>query len=252
MNTRSGAEGYQRQLYYGGANYGGYPTFYNNPYNPYPYVDQSVGNQFTGRYSSGEPAYQQYTTDSVTYQFIPTSITPIQQQQQAPVQNNVKFVPCMCPVAVSMSPPIPEKRSDEIPTGPVVSQPSQSLVSETEGQPMSSSMKTLDEIELEESKWKQMKGSENKNWNWNVLRYLRNKSEYFFFKFRYSNFNFFTISFYWLIIVMCCKLQREVRKKANHVWEKSAHWKMFATMSPGQVHTWLAYTCTVNFLEFVT
>lgn len=152
MNTRSGADGYQRQLYYGGANYGGYPTFYNNPYNPYPYIDQSVGNQFTGRYSSGEPAYQQYTTDSVTYQFIPTSITPIQQQQQAPVQNNVKFVPCMCPVAVSMSPPIPEKRSDEISTGPIASQPSQSLVSETEGQPMSSSMKTLDEIELEESK----------------------------------------------------------------------------------------------------
>jgi hypothetical protein len=145
MNTRAGAEGYQRQLYYGGANYGGFPSFYNNPYNPYPYVDQSVGNQFTGRYSSGEPAYQQYTTDSVTYQFIPTSITPI--QPQAPAQNSVKFVPCMCPVAVSMSPPIPEKRSDENPSIQVAPQ---SI--ENESQPLISSAKTLDEIEFEESK----------------------------------------------------------------------------------------------------
>lgn len=148
MNTRAGVEGYQRQLYYGGANYGGYPTFYNNPYNPYPYVDQSVGSQFTGRYSSGEPAYQQYTTDSVTYQFIPTSITPI--QPQVPAQNNVKFVPCMCPVAVSMSPPIPEKRSDENPSIQVSQQ--QPMTMDSESQSLLSSTKTLDEIELEESK----------------------------------------------------------------------------------------------------
>lgn len=149
MNTRAGGDGYQRQLYYGGSNYGGFPSFYNNPYNPYPYVDQSVGNQFTGRYSGGEPAYQQYTTDSLTYQFIPTSITPMQQPQ-----NNVKFVPCMCPVAVSLSPPIPEKRSDEVSTVQVAPQQQQSTVqaTETETQPMTSSTKALDEFEIDESK----------------------------------------------------------------------------------------------------
>lgn len=142
MNTRAGFDGYQRQMFYGGNNFGGYPQFYSQPYNPYPYVDQSVGNQFTGRvYNGGEPNYQQYTTDSVTYQFVPTSITPIQQPQ-----NSVKFVPCMCPVAVSVSAPIPEKRSDEIPL------PTPQQSDETPSQPLTSSSKLLDEIDMEESK----------------------------------------------------------------------------------------------------
>lgn len=147
---RSGGDGYQRQLYYGGSNFGGFPSFYNNPYNPYPYVDQNIGNQFTGRYSSGEPSYQQYTTDSVTYQFIPTSITPMQSQMQS--QNSVKFVPCMCPVAVSLSPPIPEKRSDEVPIVQVAAKQQQQSSSETETQPLTSSTKALDELEIDESK----------------------------------------------------------------------------------------------------
>jgi hypothetical protein len=143
--VRSG-DGYQRQMFYGGNNFGGFPQFYNQPYNPYPYLDQNVGNPFTGRVygnAQPEPQYQQYTTDSVTYQFVPTSITPIQQPQ-----NSVKFVPCMCPVAVSVSAPIPEKRTDDIP----LPLPQQNI-DETQTQTLTSSnSKVLDEIDIEESK----------------------------------------------------------------------------------------------------
>lgn len=102
--------GYQRQLQqsYQSGNFGGFPQFYNQPYNQ-PQYDQIGSNQFSGRLFGAEPNYQQYSSDPLTYQFIPTSITPLQNQ------NNVKFVPCMCPVAVSISPPLIEKRSDEIP-----------------------------------------------------------------------------------------------------------------------------------------
>lgn len=148
MSVRSGAD-YPRQMFYGGNNFGGFPQFYNQPYNPYPYLDQNVGNQFTGRVYGGgaEPQFQQYTTDSVTYQFVPTSITPIQQPQ-----NSVKFVPCMCPVAVSVSAPIPEKRTDDIPLPPTpqqnVDEQPQTLTSSS----ASLSSKNLDEIDIEESK----------------------------------------------------------------------------------------------------
>lgn len=100
-------EGYQRP--YQSGNFGGFPQFNNQPVNQFQYSDQVGSNQFSGRLF-GEPNYQQYAQDPMTYQFIPTSITPIQN-----TQNNVKFVPCMCPVAVSISPPLVEKRSDEIP-----------------------------------------------------------------------------------------------------------------------------------------
>lgn len=115
--TRSGfSEGYQRQLpiqqQYISGNFGGFPQAYNQPYSqPYNQYNQysEAANQFSGRLFGGEPTYQQYSTDPLTYQFIPTSITPIANQ------NNIKFVPCMCPVAVQISPPLAEKRTDEIP-----------------------------------------------------------------------------------------------------------------------------------------
>lgn len=115
--TRSGFDGgYQRQLplhqAYKSGNFGGFPQYYNEPYstpfNPYQYSERVGGGQMSGRLFGGEPAYQQY--DPMTYQFIPTSITPLPTPQ-----NNIKFVPCMCPVAVQVSPPLPEKRTDEIP-----------------------------------------------------------------------------------------------------------------------------------------
>lgn len=125
--TRSGfSDGYQRQLpiqqTYQSGNFGGFPQFYNQPYsqpyNQFQYNDQVAPNQFSGRLFGGEPAYQQYSADPMTYQFIPTSITPMSSNQ-----NNIKFVPCMCPVAVSISPPMVEKRnSDEI---PILSPPSE-------------------------------------------------------------------------------------------------------------------------------
>lgn len=115
--TRSGFnDGYQRMLpiqqQYQATNFGGFPQYYNEPLtrpiNPFQFNDQGSSSQFSGRLFGGEPNYQQYSPDPVTYQFIPTSITPIQNQ-------NVKFVPCMCPVAVSIAPPMAEKRTDEIP-----------------------------------------------------------------------------------------------------------------------------------------
>lgn len=51
-----------------------------------------------------------YTVDPSTYQFIPTNYGPYNQQ------NGIQFVPCMCPVAVNVSPDmgnIAEKRVDE-------------------------------------------------------------------------------------------------------------------------------------------
>lgn len=115
--TRSGfSEGYQRQIpiqhqQYTAGNFGGFPQFYNQPYNQYSSNNQynEGTNQFSGRLFGAEPTYQQYSADPLTYQFIPTSITPLSNQ------NNIKFVPCMCPVAVQISPPLPEKRTDEIP-----------------------------------------------------------------------------------------------------------------------------------------
>jgi hypothetical protein len=99
---------HQSSLY---QNYGGYPYYYNQQFH-YRYEDSvpPQPNQFSGRLYNGESSYQQYPSEPVTYQFIPTSITPIAQQQ-----NSVKFVPCMCPVAVQVSPPLAEKRNDEIP-----------------------------------------------------------------------------------------------------------------------------------------
>lgn len=121
ISNRNGfSDGYQRQLpiaqNYQAGNFGGFPQYYNQPYNQqqfsqFQYNEQPAANQFTGRVFGGEQPYQQYSTDPLTYQFIPTSITQLPPPQQ---QNNVKFVPCMCPVAVSISPPI-EKRSEEIP-----------------------------------------------------------------------------------------------------------------------------------------
>lgn len=118
--TRSGfSDGYQRQLpiqqNYQSGNFGGFPQFYNQPFNqqfnPYQFNEPPSQNQFSGRVFGGEPSYQQYQADPMTYQFIPTSITPISNKQ-----NNIKFVPCMCPVAVSIAPPPVEKRmNDEIP-----------------------------------------------------------------------------------------------------------------------------------------
>lgn len=113
------SDGYQRQLpiqqAYQSGNFGGFPpaSYYNQPYQPsfnqFQYNEQVGQNQFSGRLFNPEPSYQQYSTDPLTYQFIPTSITPLQNQ------NNIKFVPCMCPVAVSIAPPLVEKRSEEIP-----------------------------------------------------------------------------------------------------------------------------------------
>lgn len=80
------------------SNYGGYPYYYNQQYH-YRYDDQQQ-NQFSSRLYPNEPQFQQYSVDPVSYQFIPTSVTPLQQQ------NSVKFVPCMCPVAVQVSPPL--------------------------------------------------------------------------------------------------------------------------------------------------
>lgn len=117
-------------------NYGGYPYYYNQQYH-YRYDDApSPQNQFSGRLYNGEQSYQQYAADPVTYQFIPTSITPVQPQ------NSVKFVPCMCPVAVQVSPPLVEKRSDEI---PLLSPTTESNISSP--QPTSSS--SLEEVEDE-------------------------------------------------------------------------------------------------------
>lgn len=133
--TRSGNnDGYQRMLpvqqQYQPSNFGGYPQYYNEPFvrplNPYQFNDQGSSSQFSGRlFGSNEPSYQQYSPDPVTYQFIPTSITPIQNQ-------NVKFVPCMCPVAVSISPPNVEKRNDEIPLLNPTPEPESSVQSSTQ------------------------------------------------------------------------------------------------------------------------
>lgn len=132
-------DGYQRQLplqqQYQSGNFGGFPTaaqIYSQQYNPFQYND--APNQFAGRVFSPEPTFQQYTTDPHSYQFIPTSITPIPNNQ-----NNIKFVPCMCPVAVQISPPFVEKRTDEIPIlssptdieTPSESESSQSSIQET-------------------------------------------------------------------------------------------------------------------------
>ncbi|CRK93707.1 CLUMA_CG007235, isoform A [Clunio marinus] len=116
-------EPYQRQIpipqAFQQGNFGGFPQYYNQQYsqpNPFQFTGQSnMANQFSGRLFSNEPSYQQYSADPVTYQFIPTSITPLPNQNNN--NNNVKYVPCMCPVAVSISPPLnePEKRTDEIP-----------------------------------------------------------------------------------------------------------------------------------------
>ena len=114
FSSRGGAAegpGYQRQLQqsYQSGNFGGFPQYYSQPYNQFQYNEQIATNPFSGRVFNSEPSFQQYTADPVTYQFIPTSITPLKNQ------NNVKFVPCMCPVAVSISQPLAEKRSEEIP-----------------------------------------------------------------------------------------------------------------------------------------
>lgn len=106
----------QRQLPQQNTNYGGFP-YYNNQQYHYRYDDGSA-NQFSARLINNEQQFQQYSPDPVTYQFIPTSITPI-----AP-QNSVKFVPCMCPVAVQVSPNLAEKRADE--SMPIVAQTTES------------------------------------------------------------------------------------------------------------------------------
>lgn len=132
--TRSGFnDGYQRMLpmqqQYQSPNFGGFPQYYNEPFtrpiNPYQFNDQGSSNQFSGRLFNSEPSYQQYSPDPVTYQFIPTSVSPIQNQ-------NVKFVPCMCPVAVSISAPIAEKRTDEIPLLNPTPEPESSVQSSTQ------------------------------------------------------------------------------------------------------------------------
>lgn len=142
------ADGYQRQLpiqqAYQSGNFGGFPQVYSNqPFNnPFQFNEAPSANQFSGRLFGGEPPYQQYSTDPLTYQFIPTSIT------QMPNQNNVKFVPCMCPVSVSISPPLIEKRSDEIPI----------LNPTTEAESLSGKMDRIDQafpqIEEEEKTWR--------------------------------------------------------------------------------------------------
>lgn len=105
----------QRQLPFNAyQNYGGYPYYYNNQYQ-YRY-DDAPSNQFSGRVYGGESNYQPYSMDPMTYQFIPTSITPIQ-----PPQNSVKFVPCMCPVAVQVSPPMAIKERNSEPENPILS-----------------------------------------------------------------------------------------------------------------------------------
>ena len=126
-------DGYQRMLpiqqQYQAPNFGGFPQYYNEPFtrplNPYQFNDQSSSNQFSGRLFGGEPSYQQFSSEPVTYQFIPTSITPLQNQ-------NVKFVPCMCPVAVTISPPNGEKRTDEIPLLNQTPEPESSVPSSTQ------------------------------------------------------------------------------------------------------------------------
>lgn len=121
LSRSSFREDSQRQLpqkfYHQSSNYGGFPSngqsyYYNQPapsqYQHQQYNDVNA-NQFSGRVFGASPQFEQYSVDPISYQFIPTSITNI---PSAP-QNNVKFVPCMCPVAVSISPPIPEKRTEE-------------------------------------------------------------------------------------------------------------------------------------------
>jgi hypothetical protein len=106
-------------------NFGGNPYYYNQQFH-YRY-DDAATNQFAGRFYNGEPSYQQYSSiDPITYQFIPTSITPITQQ------NSVKFVPCMCPVAVQVSPPLVEKRADEIPILSATTESNAPLVQQTQ------------------------------------------------------------------------------------------------------------------------
>jgi len=129
------AEPFHRQSHmqqpYQSGNFGGFPQYYSPPYsqpfNQYPYGEGVGINQFSGRLFGEPPAYQQYSSDPMTYQFIPTSITPIPNQN-----NNVKFVPCMCPVAVSISPSIPEKRSDEIPILSATAEPDSLFQSSTQ------------------------------------------------------------------------------------------------------------------------
>lgn len=131
--TRSGFnDGYQRMLpvqqQFQAPNYGGFPQYYNEPFtrplNPFQFNDQAPSNQFSGRLFGGEPNYQPYSSDPITYQFIPTSINSISIPNQ-----NVKFVPCMCPVAVSISQSIAEKRNDEIPLLNPTPEPDSSLQS---------------------------------------------------------------------------------------------------------------------------
>lgn len=130
----------QRQLPFNAyQNYGGFPYYYNNQYS-YRY-DETPTSQFSGRVYGGEPNYQQYSIDPITYQFIPTSITPIQ-----PPQNSVKFVPCMCPVAVQVSPPIALKERTNEPETPILSSPISSTESNT------SPSTSLEEESVEEAK----------------------------------------------------------------------------------------------------
>lgn len=124
----------QRQLPQQPTNYGGYPYYQNQQYN-YRY-DDGQSNQFSGRVYNGEQQFQQYSVDPVTYQFIPTSITPINPQ------NSVKFVPCMCPVAVQVSQNLAEKRTDEI---PIVAQTTESSTTTTQSTQAPSILEEIEE-----------------------------------------------------------------------------------------------------------
>lgn len=127
----------QRQLPFNAyQNYGGYPYYYNNQYQ-YRY-DEAPSNQFTGRVYGGESNYQPYSMDPMTYQFIPTSITPIQPQ------NSVKFVPCMCPVAVQVSPPMAIKERN--------SEPENSISSASSTESITSPSTSFEEESMEEAK----------------------------------------------------------------------------------------------------
>lgn len=118
-------------------NYGGYPYYYNNQYQ-YRY-DDAPSNQFSGRvYGGGESNYQPYSMDPMTYQFIPTSITPIQPQ------GSVKFVPCMCPVAVQVSPSMSIKERN--------SEPENSILSGSSTESITSPSTSSEEESMEEAK----------------------------------------------------------------------------------------------------
>lgn len=89
----------------------GYSGYNSVAQNQFPYYNQqgqyaSYSNQnpnHNAYQSNRQSAFQYYTVDPSTYQFIPTNVNH---------QNGLQFVPCMCPIGVNVINPDPADRGN--------------------------------------------------------------------------------------------------------------------------------------------